>query len=493
MTNNPHPLKAPSMLDALIPVISLVALLSLAVYLFGDDASWGPNQIALTLTSLIAAVIGLKNGHKWDDLKNGVARSINQALPAIFILLAVGALIGTWVMSGTVTAMIYYGLKLLSPSIFFPTTVIVTAIISASIGSSWTTVGTIGVGLMGIAHGMDMSVGMTAGAIISGSYFGDKLSPLSDTTNLSPAVSGTDLYTHIRHMLWTTIPSIAITLVFFTVIGFMSTSTVNLDSINESLDVINANFHTAWYLLLPVVVVLVLAVKKMPPFPTILIGALTGGLFAVIFQPDQVLQFVDRSDLSHSMAMVAGVWKAMYGGFSTSTGTEVFDNLVNRGGMQSMLDVIWLILSALMFGGVMEESGLLKRLVESILKMVHSTGSLIATTVVTCFGTNVIASDQYMSIVLPGRMYKLEYEKRNLAPENLSRTLEDSGTLTSPLVPWNTCGAYMSGTLGVATLTYLPYAVFNIISPILAIVYGYLGFSIKKIVPEKKAGEKNEN
>jgi len=487
MTTNVR--KAPSMLDALIPVVFLVGLLSLAVYLFGDDASWGPNQIALTLTSLIAAVIGLKNGHKWNDLKEGVARSINQALPAVFILLAVGALIGTWVMSGTVTSMIYYGLKLLNPTIFFPTTVIVTAIISASIGSSWTTVGTIGVGLMGIAHGMDLSVGMTAGAIISGSYFGDKLSPLSDTTNLSPAVAGTDLYTHIRHMLWTTIPSIVITIVLFAIIGFMSSSTVNISMMQESLDVIDANFNTQWYLLLPVVVVLILAVKKMPPFPTILIGALTGGIFAVIFQSDQVVQFVDRSDLSYPMVMVAGVWKAMYAGFTTSTGTETFDNLVNRGGMQSMLDVIWLILSALMFGGVMEESELLKRLVQSILKMVHSTGSLIATTVITCFGTNVIASDQYMSIVLPGRMYKLEYERRNLAPENLSRTLEDSGTLTSPLVPWNTCGAYMSGTLGVATLTYLPYTFFNIISPIIAIIYGYLGFSIKKIESKNETEE----
>ena len=487
MTTNVR--KAPSMLDALIPVVFLVGLLSLAVYLFGDDASWGPNQIALTLTSLIAAVIGLKNGHKWNDLKEGVARSINQALPAVFILLAVGALIGTWVMSGTVTSMIYYGLKLLNPTIFFPTTVIVTAIISASIGSSWTTVGTIGVGLMGIAHGMDLSVGMTAGAIISGSYFGDKLSPLSDTTNLSPAVAGTDLYTHIRHMLWTTIPSIVITIVLFAIIGFMSSSTVNISMMQESLDVIDANFNTQWYLLLPVVVVLILAVKKMPPFPTILIGALTGGIFAVIFQSDQIVQFVDRPDLSYPMVMVAGVWKAMYAGFTTSTGTETFDNLVNRGGMQSMLDVIWLILSALMFGGVMEESELLKRLVQSILKMVHSTGSLIATTVITCFGTNVIASDQYMSIVLPGRMYKLEYERRNLAPENLSRTLEDSGTLTSPLVPWNTCGAYMSGTLGVATLTYLPYTFFNIISPIIAIIYGYLGFSIKKIESKNETEE----
>jgi len=476
----------PSMLDALIPIIFLVGLLSLAVYLFGDDASWGPNQLALTFSSLIAAVIALKNGHTWKNISDGVVRSISQAMGAIFILLAVGALIGTWVMSGTVTTMIYYGLKLLNPTIFFPTTIIVTAIISASIGSSWTTVGTIGIGLMGIAHGMDLSVGMTAGAIISGSYFGDKLSPLSDTTNLAPAVSGTDLYSHIKHMLWTTIPSMAITLIMFTIIGFMTDVVANSEMMNQSLEVIKANFNTEWYLLTPIFVVLILAVKKMPPFPTILIGALVGGLFAVFFQTEQVVQFVDRPDLSHPMVMIAGVWKAMYGGFTTSTGTEAFDQLVNRGGMQGMLDVIWLILSALMYGGVMEEGELLKRLVQSLLKMVHGTGSLIATTVFTCIGTNVITSDQYMSIVLPGRMYKLEYERRKLAPENLSRTLEDSGTITSPLIPWNTCGAYMSGTLGVATFTYLPFAFFNIINPILAILYGYLGIGIKKIETEKE-------
>ncbi len=230
--------KEPTLLDALIPMFFLIGMLSLAVYIFGEDASWGPNQIALTFSSLIAAVIGLKNKHSWEAMGNGVAKSINQALPAIFILLAVGALIGTWVMSGTVTTMIYYGLKLLNPKIFYPTVVIVTAIISASIGSSWTTVGTIGVGLIGIAHGMGMSMGITAGAIISGAYFGDKLSPLSDTTNLAPAVAGTNLYKHIRHMLWTTLPSIVIALIIFTVIGVSSTSEGNMTIKDDTLRII---------------------------------------------------------------------------------------------------------------------------------------------------------------------------------------------------------------------------------------------------------------
>ncbi len=469
------------MLDALIPMIFLIGMLSLAVYLFGDDASWGPNQIALTFSALVAAVIGLKNKNSWEEMGKGVVNSISQALPAIFILLAVGALIGTWVMSGTVTTMIYYGLKLLNPKIFFPTVVIVSAIISASIGSSWTTVGTIGVGLIGIAHGMGMSMPVTAGAIISGAYFGDKLSPLSDTTNLAPAVAGSNLYDHIKHMLWTTIPSIVISLIIFAVIGLSATSTGNLSIKEETLTAIAQNFNTNGWLLIPVLAVIVMAVLKMKPFPTILLGALTGGVFAVIFQHDQIVQFVGRDDLSQPMILIAGVWKAMYTGFTTSTGSETIDQLVNRGGMNSMLEVIWLILSALMFGGVMEETGLLNRIVMALLKFVKGTGSLIATTIITGFGINVIASDQYMAIVLPGRMFKAEFERRNLAPENLSRSLEDSGTLTSPLVPWNTCGAYMAGTLGVATLAYLPFAFFNIINPLIAIVFGFTGFSIKKL------------
>lgn len=491
MKNKPK--RNPSYLDALIPVIFLIGMLSLAVYIFGEDASWGPNQIALTFSSLVAAVIGLKNGHTWDDIGKGVVNSIGQAMGAIFILLAVGALIGTWVMSGTVTTMIYYGLKLLRPEIFYPSVVIVCAIIAGSIGSSWTTVGTIGVGMIGIAHGMDMSVNITAGAIVSGSYFGDKLSPLSDTTNLAPAVSGANLYSHIKHMLWTTLPSIIISLIIFTIIGLYTSAEGNLEIKEQTLAIIESNFNTSWWLLMPIPIVLVLAILKMRPFPTILLGALVGGIFAVIFQTDQVIQFVDRVDLSQPMVMIAGVWKAMYMGFTTTTGAETFDQLVNRGGMNSMLDVIWLILSALMFGGVMEETGMLKKLVQALLKMVHGTGSLIATTIFTCIGINVIASDQYMSIVLPGRMFKMEYERRNLAPENLSRTLEDSGTLTSPLIPWNTCGAYMAGTLGVATFAYLPFAFFNLINPLMALFLGFTGISIKKIDKSKELmDEKSE-
>jgi NhaC family Na+:H+ antiporter len=473
--------KEPSLADALIPMTTLIVLLTLSVYLFGDDASWGPNQIALTFSALVASFIGIKNGCSWSIMQNGVVRSISQALPAVFILLAVGALIGTWAMSGTITTMIYYGLQLLNADIFYPTVFIVTAIVSASIGSSWTTAGTVGLGLIGVAHGLGVSEAVTAGAVISGSYFGDKLSPLSETTNLSSAVVGIDIYTHIRHMLWTTIPSMLITLVIFTVMSWQAGGGGDMALREETLHAIRTHFHTSPWLLLPVGVVIAMALMKMRPMPSILIGALVGGIFAVLFQPDHVVTFVDRADLPYGLTMLAGVWQAMVSGFTSATGYDTIDTLVNRGGMKSMLEVIWLILSALLFGGVMEATGMLERLLKTMLKAVKGTASLVAMTVATSFGLNVVSSDQYMAIVLPGRMFKVEFEKRGLAPENLSRTLEDSGTLTSPLVPWNTCGAYMAATLGVATMSYLPYAFFNLINPFMAILLAVTGIGIKKI------------
>ena len=488
----PEKVEAPTLAGALAPMLLLIGLLALAVYLFGKDASWGPNQIALTLASLVAALLGRCRGCSWETIEKGVVQSISQALPAIFILLAVGALIGTWMMCGTVTAMIYYGLKLLTPKIFYPTVVIVTGIVSASIGSSWTTVGTIGIGLIGVAKGMGMSEAVTAGAIVSGAYFGDKISPLSDTTNLAPAVSGTDIYTHIRHMLWTTVPSLLLALLLFTIVGLNRKTGGSLALREETLRVIAAHFNTSPWLFLPVAAVIGMALAKLRPFPVLLFGALIGGLFAVIFQPDQVIQFVNRPDLSRPLVMVAGVWKAMYNGFTTSTGTAHIDKLVNRGGMGSMLEVIWLILTALLFGGVMEATGKLARLLNLLLKMVRGTGSLITATLLTSFGLNVVASDQYMAIVLPGKLFGLEYRRRHLAPENLSRTLEDAGTLTSVLIPWNTCGAYMAGTMGVATLTYLPWCFFNLINPLVAIFLGFTGISLKYLPPSDETASDNK-
>ncbi len=492
MTDDTREARDPSLVDVAIPVVLLVGLLGLAVYLFGEDASWGPNQIALTLCALVAAAVGLKNGHRWDDIREGVGDSIMQAMPAIFILLAVGALVGTWVMCGTVPSMIYLGLKFLSPAVFYPSALIVCAIISASIGSSWTTVGTIGVGMIGIANGLGLSEPAAAGAIVCGAYFGDKLSPLSDTTNLAPAVAGSDLYTHIKHMLWTTIPSVVIALVIFTVMGLRASSDESaMAGVQETMTLIDSHFAVGWHLLIPIAVVLAMALRKMPPFPVIMIGALVGGAFAVLFQPDQVVVLAGDDELPRGLALTAGVWQALVSGFEAQTGVDVLDDLLSRGGMASMLEVIWLVLSALMFGGVMEKTGMLRRLVQLILGAARGTGSLIAATIFTGIGVNVIASDQYMAIVLPGRMFRLEFEDRGLAPQNLSRALEDSGTITSPLVPWNTCGAYMAGTLGVATIAYLPFAFFNLLCPLISLGYGFTGFTIVKL--ENGAGSASED
>jgi NhaC family Na+:H+ antiporter len=477
--------RAPSLFDALFPVLFLMSLLMLSVYLFRTDATWGPNQIALIFSSMAAALIGMKNGVAWDTMTEGVVRSISQALPAIFILLGIGALIGTWAMSGTIGTMIYYGLQVLDPKVFYPSVVVVTALVSASIGSSWTTAGTVGVGMIGIAHGLGMSEAITAGAIVSGSYFGDKLSPLSDTTNLAPAVAGPDLYTHIRHMVWTTTPSMLIALGIFTLIGLNSTGSGAMEVREETIRALTQYYEISPWLLLPLAAVMLMALLRWKPFPVIILGALLGGIFAVIFQPDMVAHYINRPELSTPLAMIAGVWKAMYSGYEVATGFPIVDKLLNRGGMGSMLEVIWLVLSALMFGGVMEAAGLLRRLLDAIVHLVKGTSSLIVATLATALGLNIVTSDQYMAIVLTGRMYRLEYQRRGLAPENLSRAVEDSGTLTSPLVPWSACGAYMAGTLGVATLTYLPFAFFNWINPLVALVMGLKGWSVKRIEPEE--------
>jgi len=482
----------PSLLDALIPIFFLASLLAMMVYSYGDDASSGPNQIALTICCLIAAAIGLKNHVPWSAMVNGITRSIKQAIEAVFVLLAVGALIGSWAMSGTIASIVVYGLEFLNPAWFYPSVVILCGLTSASIGSSWSTMGTIGVGLMGIAYGMGASLEITAGAIICGSYFGDKLSPLSDTTNLAPGVSGVNLFTHIRHMLWTTVPSILITLLIFTAISYFTATTGDISFRNNSIQVISANYHIAWYQLFPLFIVLVMAVKKIPAFLTIMTGALVGGVFAAIFQPEQITQFVNRADLNPIIIPFIGVLQSMADGYVANTSNAELNDLLSRGGVKSMLTVIWLILIALTFGGIMEGAGLLQKLVEAILRTVRGTSSLITSTIITCIGTNVIASDQYMAIVLPGHMFQLEYKKRGIEAKNLSRALEDSGTLTSPLIPWNTCGAYVSGTLGIATLAYLPYCFFNLINPIISIIYGITGFTITKIKPTEKIIENNK-
>ncbi len=465
---------------ALLPMLVLIVLLAFSVYLFGNDSSWGPNQIALILSALLASLIGKAYGYSSDEMGRGVVRSISQALPALFILLAVGSLIGTWAMSGTLGTMIYYGIQLLDTHYFYPSVLVVTALISASIGSSWTTAGTVGIGVIGISHGLGLSDAITAGAVISGSYFGDKLSPLSDTTNLAAAVSGVELYTHIRHMLWSTLPSFAIALAIYSYLGVSTTVTGAPEIQEQTMRALEQYYNLSPWLLLPLIAVILMSLLRWRPFPVIMTGAILGGIFAVIFQPDMVAHYLNRPELPPPLVQLAGVWKAMYSGYEVSTGFPIIDKLLNRGGMGSMLEVIWLILSALMFGGVMESIGALRRILDALLHAVKGAGSLIAATLATAFGLNLVASDQYMAITLTGRMYRLEFQRRKLAPENLSRSLEDSGTITSALIPWNTCGAYMAGTLGVATLTYAPFAFFNWINPLVALLLGFTGWGINK-------------
>jgi Na+:H+ antiporter, NhaC family len=470
--------REPSMLQAVFPLLLLVVLLAASVALYGDNSSYGPNQIALLLCACTAGIIGLRNGMAWTDVQDAMVHGVSLATSAIFILLAVGALIGTWILSGTVPTLIAYGLQLMEPSWFYPATCLVCALVALSVGSSWTVAGTLGVALIGVAQGLGLSVEITAGAVISGAYFGDKMSPLSDTTNLAPAAAGSELFGHIRHMTWTTGPSFVLALIGFTLFGlFARPAGVDAD-FGDLPAVLATQFTMGWYLLIPLLVVLGLAMRRVPAFPSILIGALLGAVFAVLFQPDLVIARADNAELGRGAALLAGAWLALADGYVSASGSEAVDDLLSRGGMSSMLNTIWLVLCAMAFGAVMERVGLLERLIRGVLVAARSTGSLIAATLGTAIGTNVVAADQYMAIVLTGRIFRPEYERRGLAPENLSRALEDGGTLTSPLVPWNSCGAYMAATLGVATFDYLPYALFNLFSPIVALVFAFLGIKV---------------
>jgi NhaC family Na+:H+ antiporter len=469
MTASP---RNPSLLDALLPIAVLILLLGLSVYLYGDGSSSGPNQIALMSATFFAGLIGLKNGLTWAQIEDGILAGINMAMRANLILLAVGALIGAWILAGTVPTMIWLGLKLISAEYFYLTACLICALTALSIGSSWTVAGTLGIGLMGVASGLGLDPGVAAGAIISGAYFGDKLSPLSDTTNLAPAAAGADLFQHIRAMLRTTVPALALALVLFYFIGQQATHVQDTSRIDAVLHALEGQFNLGLHLLIPVALLLLLAMRRWAAFPAVFVGALVGALFAVLFQPEAMARISDPT--AGSLATLKTVWNTLSAGYTSHSGNAALDALLSKGGMASMLTTVWLIISAMCFGGVLERLGLLQRLLESVIHLARSASSLVASTIITTIGTNIITADQYISLVLPGRMYRSEYEKRGLSPTILSRALEDGGTITSALVPWNTCGAYMAATLGVATFTYLPYSFFNLINPLLALVAAFL-------------------
>lgn len=472
--------KKPGLFAALIPVIFLTALISINVFIFGDDSLSGSNQIVLVLSAAVAGIVAFFHGISWDHLLKGIVKSIGSAMSAILILLLIGSLAGTWLLSGIVPSMIYYGLQILNPTIFLVAACIVSAIVSLATGSSWSTVATLGVALLGIGRTLGIPDGLIGGAIISGAYFGDKMSPLSDTTNLAPAMAGTDLFTHIRYMALTTVPSISIALIIFTILGFTRSQDGIINDVEPVLSAIKSTFNiTPWLFVVPVGVI-TLIIRKTPALPALLIGTLGGALFALLFQP-HIIYYVSEMDNKFHVASYIAIMKAMYTDISVSTDNEMVNSLLETGGMRGMLNTVWLIICAMIFGGIMESSGLLHRITESVIKLAHNTGSLVASTAGTCIFFNVTASDQYLSIVVPGRMFADTYKKRGLKPQNLSRTLEDSGTVTSVLVPWNTCGATQSTVLGIPTLTFLPYCFFNLISPFMTILYAYLNIKIARL------------
>jgi len=464
---------------ALTPLLLLVILLGINVFYFGDASLDGSNQFILLVGGFLAALVGFYQKVSYEDMMDAVSNNLKSTSGSLLILLMVGALSGSWLISGIIPSMIFYGIKILNPTVFLAASVVISALISVATGSSWTTSATVGIALIGIGNAMGVPVGMTAGAIISGAYFGDKMSPLSDTTNLAPVMAGGELFSHIRYMTYTTIPSIAITLIVFIVLslGLEVNGTVETASLNAAIE---ERFFISPILFIVPVLVVVMIIKKTPPLIALLAGTLLGGVVALIFQPSLVASITGANSLN-----LENGYKGMLTAFTTdvsiSTSNEALNDLFNSGGMAGMLGTIWLIVCAMVFGGVMEAIGALNRITQSLLSLAQSTFGLFASTVASCLAINLTASDQYLAIVVPGKMFSKAYKDRGLAPENLSRTLEDSGTVTSALIPWNTCGAYHSSVLGVPVFEYFIFAVFNYVSPFVTLIFAALNIKIKQL------------
>lgn len=454
--------KQATVLHALIPIAFLIGSLMYSIFVVG-----GSPHIPLALSACVAAAVAILGlGYTWAELEEGIVETIKMSMGAIIILMIIGMIIGTWILGGVVPAMIYYGLQILSPSIFLVSACLLCCIVSLATGSSWTTAGTVGIALIGIGQSLGIGTPVVAGAIISGAYFGDKMSPLSDTTNLAPAMAGSNLFDHIRHMAFTTGPALLISLVIYGIMGIQfAGNELDTASINQVLEGMSAQFNINPILLLAPILVIVMVVLKVPAIPGLFGGTLLGALMAVVFQG----------------ADLGSILSVMNDGFVSESGIEVIDSLLSRGGLQGMMYTVSLILCAMCFGGVMEKAGFLEAIARSILVFANSTGSLVLATIITIIAINILAGDQYLAIVIPGRMYKSVYDERGLAPKNLSRVLEDAGTLTSPLVPWNTCGSFMSTTLGVATFAYAPFCFLNIINPFISIFYGFTGITMEKV------------
>lgn len=460
------------MLLSLAPIALLVLMLSASVALFGPDASYGPNQVALIIASAATMLVGWRRRVSWQATQEGMVGAITVSIMPMMILLSVGALIGSWIISGTVPGIIYYGVQLLDPGFFYAASAIICALASLSLGSSWTVAGTLGIGLMGIATTYSLSPAITAGAVISGAYFGDKLSPLSDTTNLAAAAVGVDLFEHIKNMLWTTLPAFFAALLIFSFIGIEDATTP--DNIAAIRSALAGQFTISPWVLSPLVLMLGLIYFRVPAYPSILMCTLSGTLYAAAFQTDVVRALALAAHPNSPAPLIQGLWMALFSGYQSPEGMGEISKLLDRGGLASMLNTIFLILTAMTFGGMLDSTGILRQLLDQVLRGVKRTGDLILATVGGGFITNALAADQFLAITLPGRLFTRAYDDRGLNRLSLSRTLEDSATLTSVLIPWNTCGAFMTATLGVATFEYAPYAFFNLICPALAVIFGYL-------------------
>jgi NhaC family Na+:H+ antiporter len=467
------------MLDAILPIVVLIALLALTIVLFGIDATNGPLQVALFLSASFASLIAFKNAHTVAAVADAAVGGVTSAVGAIFILLAVGALIGTWNMAGTIPTVVDYGIRLMSPTWFYFATAVICALVGMVTGSSWTTAGTLGVAFVGMAKVMGLPVEIAAGAVICGAYFGDKMTPLSETTILVPKLVGGGLTVgqHVRNMFWTAGPALGISLVLFLILGLNAEPKGAISTDAARAELAKA-FNISIVCLLPLVVLIAFSFWKFPPFLSILGSALFAGILAPFTQPAAVKAFVDDATLGPVLTAIKAIFAAMATGFVSHSGVEQIDQLFSRGGMVSLLTTVWLVLGALAFAAVMEHAGFLERLLRPIVSRTQRRGSLILAVNTSGIGLNVIAGDQYVADVLPARMFRNEFAKRGLAPQVLSRAVEDSGTVTSVLVPWNTCGAYISGVLGVATAAYFPFCFFNILSPILDVLYGFIGFKV---------------
>ena len=477
-------MKKPGLLLSLVPVLVLIALLMIGVSIFGDELTGGPSQIAIFGAAVVTALIGLYYLKvPWRVFEEKVGENLGNTSGAIIILLSIGALTATWMLSGIVPTMIYYGLKLIHPKIFIVLSFLLCAVVSLLAGSSWTTVGTIGVALFGAGTFIGIPTGWLAGAIISGAYLGDKVSPLSDTTNLSASIAGVNLYTHVRYTLLTTLPALVICLVVYGIVGFVVPTSSDVE-IGRQMDVLQETFHiSGWYLLVPVLTIIMIF-KKVPPMVTLFLSALAGGILALFVQP-QIIDQIVGPDAGWMERVFGSLMKMMSTDVSIETGDPLITRLASTHGMGGMVNTVWIIIAVMLFGGCLTACGMVETITAAIISRVRRTGGLVTATILSCIFCNLTLSDQFMAILLPGNMFRDVYKRFGLAPEVLSRTLEDSGTVSSVLVPWNTCAVVQSSVLGVATMAYFPFAIFCFITPLIAIAYAAFNIKIHRLQPNE--------